>query len=60
MRSSPNIVTVKEAAFRLAVSRSMIRKLLASGKLTRIRIGRCVRVRADELEALVAAGAQPP
>src|SRR5262245_46005414 len=52
------VVTVAEAATRLAVSRSLIRKL-ASGRLTRVRIGRCVRVRAEELDALIA-GRDPP
>lgn len=51
---STSIVTVAEAATRLAVSRSLIRKLLATGQLTRVRIGRCVRVRVAELDALVA------
>ncbi|MCC7069759.1 MAG: helix-turn-helix domain-containing protein [Deltaproteobacteria bacterium] len=55
---SASVVTVAEAATRLAVSRSLIRKLLATGCLTRVRIGRCVRVRVEELEAL-AAGMPP-
>lgn len=54
-----SVVTVAEAATRLAVSRSLIRKLLASGRLTRVRIGRCVRVRAEELDALIAGGERP-
>jgi excisionase family DNA binding protein len=53
MRPSP-LVTVAAAAERLAVSRSLIRKLLKKGRLTPVRIGRCVRVRIDELDALLA------
>lgn len=53
---APTLVTVAVAAERLAVSRSLIRKMLKVGQLTRVRIGRCVRVRVDELEALVAVG----
>jgi excisionase family DNA binding protein len=51
------LMTVGRAAERLAVSKSMVRKLIKQRRLTRVRIGRCVRVRAEEVDAFVAAGA---
>ncbi len=51
-----NLITVSTAAERLAVSKSMIRKLLRLGRLTPVRIGRCVRVRLADVDALAAAG----
>ena len=47
------LATVRQAAESLAVSRSMIRKMLNEGALTRVRVGRCVRVRVAEIEALI-------
>jgi excisionase family DNA binding protein len=49
----PTHITVAAAAERLAVSRSLIRKLLKLGRLTPVRIGRCVRIRIAELDALI-------
>jgi excisionase family DNA binding protein len=49
-----SLITVRDAAQRLAVSASMVRKLLATGQLTPVRIGRCVRVRLEDIEALIA------
>ncbi len=40
-----SLLKLKEAAKVLALSESMLRKLVRSGRLTAVRIGRCVRVR---------------
>lgn len=52
------LMTIRDAAKTLALSESMIRKLIASGRLTAVRIGRAVRVRVDEIHRLIAAGGQ--
>ena len=45
------LLRIEDVADRLAVSRSMAWKLLATGELRSIRIGRAVRVRPADLEA---------
>ncbi len=50
------LMKVKDAAKFLALSESMVRKLLTRNELTAVRIGRSVRVRLQDLEALVARG----
>lgn len=52
------LMTIKDAAKLLALSDSMIRKLLRSRHLTPVRIGRSVRIRADDVQALIANGGQ--
>lgn len=52
------LMKIKDAAKLLALSESMIRKMLTTRQLTAVRIGRSVRVRAAELEALIAPGEQ--
>lgn len=54
------LMTIRNAAEQLAVSRSMVRKLVAIGALSRVGIGRSVRVRVEEVEALVAGGWRSP
>jgi excisionase family DNA binding protein len=45
------LLRIEDVADRLAVSRSMAWKLVATGELRSIRIGRAVRVRPADLEA---------
>jgi excisionase family DNA binding protein len=45
---------VPEVSERLAVSERMVWALLAQEKLRRIRLGRATRVRASDLESLIA------
>lgn len=52
------LMKIKEAAKLLALSESMIRKMLNAGQLTPVRIGRSVRVRAADIEMLIAVGGQ--
>ena len=52
------LMKIKEAAKLLALSESMIRKMLTTRQLTAVRIGRSVRVRSAELEAFIARGGQ--
>ena len=47
------LMTIKDAAKFLALSDSMVRKLLRSKQLNAVRIGRTVRIRADELDVLI-------
>ena len=47
------LMTIKEAAERLTVSRSMVRKLIKKGILTRVGFLRVVRVRGEEVEQLL-------
>ncbi len=53
------LMTIKDAAKLLALSDSMIRKLVRSGRLTPVHIGRSVRIRLDDVEALVVRAAAP-
>ena len=50
------LVTVLQAANRCAVSPRMIRKLIATNELPSVRVGRCVRLREDDVEALLRRG----
>jgi excisionase family DNA binding protein len=47
------LITVLQAASRCAVTPRMIRKLIAKTELPVVRIGRCVRVRLEDLEAFL-------
>lgn len=50
----PRLITVDDAAEQLGVSTRTIRdQYLATGRLTRYRVGRLVRIDADELAAVV-------
>jgi excisionase family DNA binding protein len=51
----PALMTIDEAATRLALSPSMVRKMIGGGQLTAVRIGRSVRLRIDDVEAIVVA-----
>jgi excisionase family DNA binding protein len=50
----PLLVSVKQAAVLLGVSRTMIYELTYRGEIHPLRIGRCVRFRRQELEDFVA------
>jgi excisionase family DNA binding protein len=50
----PLLVSVKQAAALLGVSRTMIYELTYRGEIHPLRIGRCVRFRRQELEDFVA------
>lgn len=50
------LVTVLQAANRCAVSTRMIRKLIAANELPSVRVGRCVRLREDDVDALLRRG----
>ena len=45
--------TIRQAATRLAVSMTTIRRLIKMTELPAIRIGRCVRLREEDVEALI-------
>jgi excisionase family DNA binding protein len=49
----PLLVTVREAARLLALGRSTVYELIAAGQLPTIHIGRSVRIRVDDLRALI-------
>jgi excisionase family DNA binding protein len=50
------LITIPEAATRCAISVRMIRKLIAKAELPVVRVGRCVRLREDDVDALVRRG----
>jgi excisionase family DNA binding protein len=50
------LITISEAASRCAISARMIRKLIAKSELPVVRVGRCVRLREDDVDALVRRG----
>lgn len=50
------LITVCQAASRCAISVRMIRRLIAKAQLPMVRVGRCVRLREDDLEALIQRG----
>jgi excisionase family DNA binding protein len=52
----PLALTIGDAAKRLSVSAMTIRRLLASGQLLKVVIGRSIRVSARSVEALVERG----
>ena len=54
------LITVREAAARLALSTSTIRAMLRTGVLARVKIGFAVRVREGDIEALVRVGLPGP
>lgn len=48
--------TIRQAATRLSVSTATIRRLIEKAVLPTIRVGRCVRLREDDVEALIRHG----
>lgn len=52
--ASSRLLRIEDVAERLAVSRSMAWKIISSGDLPSVRIGRAVRVRPADLEGYVA------
>ena len=48
-----NLLTVKDLQDRLNVSRSMAWKLVYSGEIPHVKIGRCVRLRVADIEAFL-------
>ncbi len=55
---SVRLLRLGDVADRLAVSRSMVWKLVALGHLPAIRIGRAIRVRPDDLDHYLAGPAR--
>ena len=50
------VVSIRDAARRLAISTSTVRRLLKRGELERVRLGRSVRVLNRSIVSLVARG----
>jgi excisionase family DNA binding protein len=50
------LITMSQAASRCAISARMIRKLIAKAELPVVRVGRCVRLREDDVEAMIRRG----
>jgi excisionase family DNA binding protein len=48
--------TINEVAQRLAVSSPTVRRLIARAELPTVRVGRCLRLRDDDVEALLRRG----
>ena len=50
------LITIQQAANRCAISARMIRKIIKTAELPMVRVGRCVRIREDDVEALIRRG----
>ena len=50
------LISLKEAASLLSVSRSTLRRWVAQGRLPYVRLGRLVRVHVADLDALIRVG----
>jgi excisionase family DNA binding protein len=48
--------TIRQAATRLAVSTSTVRRLIEKAELPTVRVGRCLRLREDDVEAMIRRG----
>jgi len=55
-----DLLTVRDGAKQLACSEAYIRKLVFNRKIPFIKLGRAVRIRASDLEALIRAGLTLP
>jgi len=55
-----NLLTVPEAAARMAVSEKTTWRMVYGGKLGVVRIGRCVRVTDTSVESVIEGGTTPP
>jgi excisionase family DNA binding protein len=53
------LLSCEEVAMRLSVSEACIRKYILKGQLPIVRIGRLVRLRANDVDAIVQYGFQP-
>jgi excisionase family DNA binding protein len=56
---SDRLLRVDEVATRLALKPATIRKLLYQRKLPRVKLGRAVRIREADLEAIIRLGYEP-
>jgi excisionase family DNA binding protein len=56
---SDRLLTVREAAERLALREGTIRAWLSRRRLPKVRLGRAVRIPAEAVEALIFAGTIP-
>lgn len=54
--SQDQLLTLQQAADRLQISMSTIRRLINAGKLQAVRIGRNLRIRPADLEAYINEG----
>ena len=54
--SAERLLTVRQAAEALNVSPRFINKLLTIGKLQRIKLGRCTRIRRADIDRIIAEG----
>lgn len=53
------LLTLKEAAERLAISQHTIRAWVAQRKIEVVRIGRCVRIREEVVNSIISKGTVP-
>jgi len=53
------LLTVRQTAQRLAVSENTVRLWLSQRRLPRVKLGKCVRIPADKLAAVVAKNSTP-
>ncbi len=53
---APTLIKVSDTASKLAVSARSVWRLIAEGHLEAVRIGKCVRVPLESVEAFIAKG----
>ena len=53
------LITIDQAAEQLAVSRRTVMRLLDDGSLTKYKIGRCVRLSAEDVNTYITAAETP-
>ncbi len=52
----PRLFSVKEVATHLGFHPVSVRRLVSEGRLTALKLGRCLRFRPDDIEAFKSAG----
>jgi excisionase family DNA binding protein len=52
--AAPAVLTVGEACTYLRLSRATVYNLIRAGKLTHARLGKCIRLRREDLEKYIA------
>lgn len=56
--SIPELLTIDEAARRLTVKASTVRSWIAKGRITRVKLGRCVRIPVSAIAEFIEAGTE--
>jgi excisionase family DNA binding protein len=58
-RQQPELLTIQDFASILQVTTACVRRWITERKITTVKLGRLVRIPADEIERLVSKGMRP-